>query len=433
LHPLPLLGALALGACGQQTPLAPSEDFTAQEWSMLRSFALAAPPPDPTNAVADLPAAARLGQKLFFDTRFSGPLGPASEAGGGSLGHPGERSKVACVSCHDPASGGTDHRSHPDATSLAAGWTGRNAATVLNAAYSPSWQFWDGRKDSLWSQALGPPESPVEHNGSRLRYAHVIYDLYQADYEAIFGPLPALWDVARFPAEGKPGDRAFDTMAASDRQAVNRVYVNFGKAIAAYERRLVSTSFMPSPFDRLLEGEAGALGPAAIRGAKLFVGRAACNECHNGAALSDFRFHNVGVPQIGQNVPPLDRGRMDGIAGVKADAFNRAGSFSDASEGQVLAALQAQAADLGAFKTPTLRNVTRTAPYMHNGVYATLWDVLQHYRFGGATGRFVGTKDVSVVPLPLSDHDLEDLLAFLGALEDGPPLDPDLVRAPVLP
>jgi cytochrome c peroxidase len=430
----PLLATLALAGCGQESPLSPSADLTAHEWSVLKTFALTPLPPDPSNAVADLPAAARLGQKFFFDTRFAGPLGPANGGpNNGSLGRPGEVGKVACASCHDPASGGTDHRSRPEATSLAAGWTARNAPTVINAAYSPTWQFWDGRKDSQWSQALGPAEAATEQNGSRLRYAHMIYDHYRAEYETIFGPLPDLSATARFPAEGKPGDRAFDAMSAADQQAISRVYSNFGKAIAAYERRLVSASFSPSAFDRYLAGDAGAMSPAAIRGAKLFVGRASCNECHNGAVFSDFKFHNIGVPQVGDTVPALDRGRMDGITAVKGDPFNRAGAFSDAPDAQELVALQPHPADLGAFKTPTLRNVSRTAPYMHDGFYHTLWDVLQHYRFGGATGRFAGTKDPSVVPLPLSDRDLEDLVEYLTALADGPPLDPDLVRAPVLP
>src|SRR6185369_7349930 len=109
----------------------------------------------------------------------------------------------------------------------------RNAPSVINAAYS-SWLFWDGRRDSLWSQALGPVESNHEHNTSRLQVARLIYDKYRGPYETIFGPMPAMNDGTRFPAEGKPGDPAFDGMDAGDRVAVNRVFANFGKAIEAY-------------------------------------------------------------------------------------------------------------------------------------------------------------------------------------------------------
>jgi cytochrome c peroxidase len=424
------LAALVWPAVGSALagPAGPGE-FTAYEWSILRAFALGALPPDPTNRWADDPRAAALGQELYFDVRFSGPLGPDNDGTThGSLGRPGQTGRVSCASCHDPANGGSDHRSGAN-TSLAAGWTGRNAPSVLNAAYSPVWQFWDGRKDSLWSHALGPPESPVEHNGTRLQFAHVIYDRYREEYEAIFGPLPDLYDLGRFPAQGKPGDASFDRMAPEDQRAVNRVYANFGKAIAAYERKLVSRN---SAFDRSLAGDAGALSSAAVRGAKLFIGRASCNECHRGPTFTDYQFHNIGTPQVGPHVPEIDPGRAGGIAKVLGDPFNRAGQFSDHREDEHFRSLTASEADLGAFKTPGLRSVSRTAPYMHNGVYATLWDVLQHYRFGGSTGNHAGTKSPAIQPLNLSDRDVEDLIEFLMAL-DGEPLPEALVTTPQLP
>lgn len=426
------LAALAVPAlaCGSAMATAPGEsDFTPQEWSILRTFAIGDPPSDPTNRWADDPRAVALGQQFYFDTRFSGPLGPDNDGvSSGSLGRPGQRGMVSCASCHDPANGGSDHRSKAS-TSLAAGWTGRNAPSVLNAAYSPVWQFWDGRKDSLWSHALGPPESPVEHNGTRLQFAHLIHDRYRQEYEPIFGPLPELSDLGRFPAAGKPGDPAFDRMAPADQTAVNRVYANFGKAIAAYERKLVSRD---SAFDRYLAGNGSSLNAAAVRGAKLFVGRASCNECHRGPTFTDYQFHNIGAPQEGPHVGETDIGRADGIAKVLGDAFNRAGQFSDHAEDAHLRGLAVSPSDVGAFKTPGLRSVSRTAPYMHDGCYATLWDVLQHYRFGGATGKFSGTKSPAIQPLNLSDGDAADLIAFLESL-DGAPLPDTLVLAPPLP
>ena len=419
--------ALTLGSAGDAAAAEPP--ITDQEMAILRTFALGALPPDPTNRWADDPRAAALGQEFFFDTRFSGPLGPDNDGvTNGSLGKPGQWNKVSCASCHDPSNGGSDHRTTAN-TSLAAGWTGRNAPSVVNAAYSPVWQFWDGRKDSLWSHALGPPESAVEHNGTRLQFAHLIYDRYRAEYEAIFGPLPELTDLSRFPATGKPGDASFDRMSPEDQTAVNRVYANFGKAIAAYERRLVSRN---SAFDRLLAGDENALDGAATRGAKLFIGRASCNECHRGPTFTDYQFHNVGAPQVGPHVAQTDTGRADGIAKVLGDPFNRAGQFSDHREDEHLRSLAVSPADIGSFKTPGLRSVSRTAPYMHDGVYATLWDVLQHYRFGGSTGSFAGTKSPAIQPLNLSDRDLNDLIAFLESL-DGEPLPDALVTAPPLP
>jgi cytochrome c peroxidase len=404
--------------------------FTGEELRRLESFRLTAPPPDPSNAKADDVDAAKLGKLFYFDTRFSGPLGPYNVlATNGSLGAYGEEAKVACASCHDPAQGGTDHRSVPNATSLGVGYTGRNASSVINAAYS-LWQFWDGHKDSLWSQALAPPEGEAEDNSSRLAVVHLLADRYREHYAAVFGPLEDMSDRDRFPAAGKPGEPAFDSMTPEDQQTVNRIYANFGKAVAAYERRLVSPNFEPSAFDRFMAGDAQAMEPGAIRGARLFIGRAGCVECHVGAMFTDFEFHNVGAPQQGQYVPKVDEGRLLGIDVVKTDPFNRAGPFSDAPTRNHLEALQLRAemdegqrwAITGKFKTPTLRNVTRSAPYMHDGVYQNLWEVVNHYNFGGGTGAYVGDKDLALSPLLLTSDDLDDLVAFLRALEDGPPL-----------
>jgi cytochrome c peroxidase len=433
-----VIASAALPACVDET------SFTVEERELLRGLHLeAAPPADPSNRVADLPAAAVLGKKFYFDTRFSGVLGaPNDGVSNGSLGLAGDSGKVACASCHHPDVGGADPRSRPAATSFGAGYTGRNAPTVINAAYSDvaagGWQFWDGRKDSLWSHALGPPESGVEHNGTRLQFAHIIFDHYRADYEAVFEPLPDLSDLTRFPAEGKPGQPAFDTMAEADKTIVNRIYSSFGKAIAAYERRLISPAFAPSAFDRVMVGDDQAMTASAIRGAKLFVGKAACNECHRGPTFTDYKFHNIGCPQQGQNVPVVDMGRFTGIGSVKSDIFNRAGEFSDDVDDRHLVALDAADVDVGAFKTPTLRNVSRTAPYMHDGVYTDLWDVVNHYNFGGSTGSYSGIKEVTITPLLLDEREMGDLVEFLRSLDDGEPVaDPDfpegLLAAPTLP
>jgi len=434
-----LVSAIAMQGCTDDRA------FNDEQRAVLEGFRLPqAPPPDPSNAFSDDARAAVLGKKWFFDTRLSGPLG-ADNAGvsNGSLGTPGQSGRIACASCHAPKSGGTDHRSRPAATSLGANYSGRNAQSVLNAAYIDldrgAWQTWDGRGDSLWGGNLLPLERPTSNNATRLQLAHVVFEHYKADYEALFGPLPDLADLNRFPASGMPNMPAFDALPAGDRDAVNRVFANIGKALAAYERRLVSTSFAPSAFDQMLAGDDGAMTPAAIRGARLFIGKAACDDCHRGPAFADQLFHNIGVPQEGEHAFPSDRGRADAITVVKNSMFNRAGAFSDAPPDDAhLRDLTQRDGDIGAFKTPTLRNVAKTEPYMHDGVYGTLGEVVNHYNVGGAAANYAGTREVTIEPLLLDSREVDDLVEFLRALDDGAPLPtPDfpegLVELPTLP
>jgi cytochrome c peroxidase len=165
----------------------------------------AAPPADPSNRFADHPGAASLGHQLFFEPRYSGNGG------------------ISCATCHDPASGFQDARNN---TSLGLAYTGRHAPTVINAAFGSGdpatacWHFWDGRADSQWAQALGPPESGVEMGGTRTRIALLIHDRYRAEYEAVFGPLPALRDGAGEPLapEGAmPGQPEWTALPAETR------------------------------------------------------------------------------------------------------------------------------------------------------------------------------------------------------------------------
>jgi cytochrome c peroxidase len=410
-------GGAGLLGCRQAGPLSPTDMAT------LQTFALVPLPADDSNDVADLVLAARLGKQLYFDPRAAGPLGVYNVAGtNGSLGNAGEAGKVACISCHDPAAGGIDHRSAPSATSLGAGYTLRNAPTVINAAYSPLWQFWDGRTDSLWSQALVPPEGSNEEASSRLAIAHLVADHYAAPYTGVFGALPDISDPARFPASGKPLDPAWEAMTAADQTTINTIFANYGKAIAAYERRLVSPAFQPSAFDRFLAGDSAALSPAAIAGAEIFIGRGGCQECHRGPMFTDFQFHDIGAPQEGQYPPSVDNGRAAAIQVLKDSIFNRAGAFSDETGATDTVGLVETDDVGGRFQTPSLRNVSKTAPYMHDGVYGDLWDVVNHYNFGGESGNYSGEKDPAINPLLLTDADLDNLLEFLQSLEDGDPL-----------
>jgi cytochrome c peroxidase len=384
-------------------------------------------PADPTDAYADSAEAVQLGQFLFFDRRLSA------------------NGQVSCATCHEPVRAFTDGRNL--AHGIAVGT--RNTPSVIDAAFE-QWFFWDGRADSLWSQALQPFENPREAGSDRLHVAHAVADDpgLRAAYRRIFGPLPDhLDDYGRFPAHARPDAnarlpvaRAWAGMRAADRYAINRVFSNLGQAIEAYERRLVDRS---SPFDRyvaaLRVGNAAgehAISPAAKRGLKLFVGRANCELCHSGPTFSDGQFHNLGLPVLPGEAP--DAGRSAGIRLLTANPFNGTGPFSDARTGlsrERIAYLPSPASQLGAFKTPDLRNVALTAPYMHDGRFATLAQVLDFYAEGKAAshGELVGAREetANLVP-PLTDRQKADLIAFLRTLT-GNPLPPDLTQAPAHP
>jgi cytochrome c peroxidase len=399
--------------------------FTAEELARIyRRSPVGEAPPGSANGVTDSAPAAALGQFLFFDTRLSA------------------NGEVACATCHQPARGFSDGQ--PLAKGIAAGT--RNTPTLLNAALN-HWFFWDGRADSLWSQALQPLEGPREAGGDRLHIAHLVAadEALSSAYQRIFGKLPPLGDTARFPPHGRPDPdprspmaQAWQAMAPADRSEVNRVFGNLGKAIEAYERKLVSGA---SPFDTYVEGlrtgdptKQAALSRTAARGLKLFVGAANCHACHTGPALSDGEFHNLGLPLLPGAEP--DRGRAAGIALLRADIFNAAGPFSDEPTGttkQRLGFLPPPRSQLGAFKTPTLRNVALTAPYMHDGRFATLPEVLEFYAQGKTANhgrRLIGTRDANLTLVPaLTPDERADLVAFLMTLT-GPPPPPSLTEPP---
>jgi cytochrome c peroxidase len=221
---------------------------------------------------------------------------------------------------------------------------------------------------------------------------------------------------------------------------VNRVVSNVGKAIEAYERKLVSRD---SPFDRYVaaltaHNPAGlaVLSPAAKRGLALFVGPAHCDLCHSGPAFTDSEFHDIGLPLRPGEAP--DPGRAQGIGDLEASPFNGAGKYSDAPTGkakQRLEFLPPPDSQLGKFKTPTLRNVARTGPYMHDGRFATLQEVVHFYAEGkeAEKGRIVGEREPTLEVIPhLAPTQVSDLVAFLESLS-GAPLTPALTRQPASP
>jgi cytochrome c peroxidase len=381
-------------------------------------------PANPTNKWADDPRAAALGQKLFFETGYATAVrvkGPSGDVGA--------TPPLSCATCHAADGWFVDPRS-PAGVSHGIGWTERHSPTLVNAAF---FRFfgWGGKQDAIWMQGANGMESSANFGGNRLQYVHLIFKKYRADYDAIFPvPLdpalaPTAPDAARFPAAGRPKaagapDGAWEGMTAADREIVNVIIANCGKALEAYQRKLISRG---APFERFLKGDKGALGAAETRGLRLFIGKAACVSCHNGPLLSDGGFHNIGVPQAAPNAPAMDTGRIDDIKRLTADTFNGAGPYSDdrTAGAAKLAELVANVeSDRGAFRTPLLWNVEKTAPYMHNGGIATLEDVVRLYDAGGAAQGFAGTKDPRMKPLGLSADEVADLVAFLKALTGNP-------------
>jgi cytochrome c peroxidase len=383
--------------------------WTNAQLDELRSMSLAeleALPRDPTNRVADDPRAATLGRQLFFDTRLS------------------SNGRVACGACHQA------DRGFQDGLALAngVGTTARRTMPIAGMARSP-FLFWDGRKDSLWAQALGPLESPVEYGGTRAQYAHVVVDSYAREYEQVFGPLPDLSAVAH--SAGPVADReavsAWGVLSAAQRDDVTRVFVNIGKAIAAYERQI---QFGPSRFDKYVDalttGQSGQnmLTDDEIAGLRLFTGKANCTQCHNGPLFTSNEFHNTGVPPRPELA--VDHGRLTGATAVLNDEFNCRSQWSDARErcSELEFMVTADHALDRAYKVPTLRNVAERAPYMDAGQFATLADVLDHYN--RAPDAATGHSDLK--PLRLKPAELRQLEAFLRTLS-GPVLnDPAIGR-----
>lgn len=412
------------------------EDWTPAEAALAHTLTpLPAVPADPTNAYADDAAAATLGQRLYFDTSYSGALAVGTDGGNGGLGAVGEAGKVACVSCHGSAAG-DDARSTPNNVSLGTDYGTRNALPVVNASFN-AWTNWGGRFDTQWSLPLAVAENPKIMKSTRLAIAHLLFDKYRADYDAIFPvPLdaaldPTAADAARFPASGKPKANASDPdgpwelMTANDRAIVNRIFVNYGKALAAYLRKHVSRD---APFDRFVAGDAQAMSASARRGFKVFAGKGRCASCHSGPHFSDDRFHALGVPQTGAHVPAVDTGRFGDLPPLLASGFNGAGSYSDAPDAGAakLAGLAQDPSMLGQFRTKSLRGLTASAPYMHSGQLATLEDVVELYDDGGGDVVDGGVRDALLQPLHLTADEKADLVAFLHAL-DGAPVDAALL------
>jgi cytochrome c peroxidase len=431
----PLAGAILLAVAGAlascaTNPLSGGEDgFSGEEWArVLELEPLNVPVGEsPFNEYADDPNAVAFGHKLFFEREFASAVRVE-----GPSGAVGESGTVACITCHDPEGYFSDTR-RTGGMSHGVSYTTRNAPSLVNVAYY-YWFNWGGRADSLASQGGGTLETSTNSGSSRLLVAHVVYAKYKADYEAIFGPLdpaldPAAPDAARFPPTGRPKasadapDGPWEMMPDADRQAINLIMANIGKSYEAYERKLISGS---SPFSRYIEDpDANQLPSAARRGLALFIGKAACNECHTGPVLSDNQFHNTGVEQaVGEHTPEVDEGRFEDVPPLLRNQFNGAGRFSanpEAGAEKLATANPEDESTKGQFRTKSLLNVAETGPYFHNGSASTLEEAVRHYNVGGGEpGSYAGQIDPKLRPLRLSDAEVSDLVAFLQSLTGEP-------------
>lgn len=267
----------------------------------------------------------------------------------------GRLSKNNAISCAFCHNPGTGFAdSRQTSIGVGGGIGGRQSPTVYNSAFNHV-QFWDGRARSLEEQAIGPIHNPVEMAET---HEHVVAKLgkvkgYQQQFRAVFGTAVNLQGIA--------------------------------EAIAAYERTVLSTN---SAFDKYVMGDQKAMDEAAARGLALFKGKARCILCHNGPNLTDNQFHNLGVPQVGPMKEDLGRYNV-----TRAEK------------------------DKGAFKTPTLRSITETSPYMHDGAFKTLEEVVEFMDQGGGSNPHLSSL---MQPLHLMTEEKADLVAFLKALTGEP-------------
>jgi cytochrome c peroxidase len=334
--------------------------------------ALGPPPVPPDNPVT--PEKVELGKLLFFDTRLSGDA------------------SVACSTCHEPDQGWAF------SNDISRGYPGtihwRNSQTVVNAAYYGK-LFWAGSAKSLEGQAPSAAKGAVAGNGEadmmEARLAFI--PEYRERFRAVFGD--------RWPKLS-----------------------NAWKAIATFERTLVQTD---TPFDLFMRGDQDALSDQHKRGLALFQGKANCIECHNGPLLTDQKFYNVGVP-------PAVRWEEEGLAQITF----RYEQYAKGVTEEMYRTIKDDAGlyyrtklkeDMGKFRTPSLRYTLYTPPYMHNGAFWDLFEVVEFYNEGGGENDFAATKTNLLKPLELSDEEIEDLVAFLESLSG----DEIKMKTPALP
>ncbi len=333
-------------------------------------------PPDPSNRVSGKPQAIALGRKLFFDK---------------GLSIDGQRS---CATCHEPAKAFADGRPR----SIGRAVVDRNAIALANLRLN-RWFGWAGAADSLWAQSIRPILDAKELGLSpaELRTRVTADAALAAAYAQVFGSA-AMGNVAEL------------------------VLVNVAKALAAFQETIVTGR---TPFDdfrdALERGDGAAMARyplAAQRGLQIFVGKGTCNACHLGPNFTSGEFEDVGIPYFAEK-GRVDQGRFGGIAALQSNPFTLLGPYNDDPErapGIATRHVEQLHRNWGEFRVPSLRNVARTSPYMHDGSLAALADVVRHYsevseeRLHGMPGQRL------VRPLRLTPEEQADLVAFLETL-----------------
>jgi cytochrome c peroxidase len=369
-------GAMVLAAVAMPASLPPLSDA-----EMGRILAHGPWPPrwqpDPSNRVSGNADAIALGAVLFREPRLSRP------------------GTIACSSCHQPARAFTDGVAH--AKGVAEGH--RNTISVANARLQ-RWFGWDGAGDSLWAQSLRPILASDEMGGDFARLAALLRsdESLRRRYRDTFGTEPAAADEA--------------------------VAVDAAKALAAFQETIATGR---TPFDdyrdALARGDRVAAarypGPAR-RGLAIFVGKGRCNICHIGPNFTNGEFHDVGIAFF-SGPGQVDAGRYNGIGRVQASRYNLLGPFNDDATASTATGTRYVAREhrnFGEFRVPSLRNVARTAPYMHNGSLRTLRDVVKHYSEIDED-RLHADGERILRPLHLSESEIDDVVAFLESLSDG--------------
>lgn len=378
------LAAVACWIVAATAPAGASVEFDERETAMILRHGPWPPPAmrDPSNRVSGNAQAIALGRALFFEPGLS------------------RTGTISCAHCHAADRSWTDGR----ARAAGIGELERNSPSLWNMRLN-RWYGWDGGSDSLWSFIVRPILHPREmgadakHVAATLRADPLLACLYQRAY-------------GHGPREARGGGTA----------AHERVLVNAAKAIAAFVETLVSGR---TPFDEFRDAVARGDAAAAARypedarrGLKIFVGRGNCSTCHFGPGFSNGEFHDIGVPFFVKG--GADAGRHGGIQRLRADRFNLRGRYSDDRSGEAATKtrhLDQQHRNFGEFKTPSLRNVELSPPYMHNGRFATLQDVVLHYS-GIDPDRLHSDGEALLRPLGLASDGVDDLVAFLRSLTD---------------
>lgn len=362
-----ILATLACGSVPAETDPAMLElrEFVRRE------FPASVPVPVPADN-PQTPARIALGEALFFDPNLS------------------SCATVACATCHLPEKGFSDGRR------IARGCNdlpGRRNSTSLYGAAWATHLFWDGRSGSLEDQAVHPIEDPREMAHT---WDEVVHYLETGEH--------------RRTGERFPETRDFYRSAFTDAYGGPITRDHAVRALASYQRTLISTD---APFDRWLAGDDTALSPAQKQGALIFFGRARCSECHLPPTFTDSLFHNVGAPRGGFENRELFPENTEICGGVP----------DTVDPGRVAATGSQPCEQLGTFRTPSLRNVELSAPYMHNGAFLNLESVMQHYwNVGrGTTNAVVGELDSRMALIRLTDSgghpdDFRNLTEFLKAL-----------------